>query len=95
MLLYIGINLSTIVCVTAGLTVGFLFGFVARKAVTSKLKRNVLELETEMVENHADILKLTEQLARLENEGAKVDVPVITIGSSKIHGGKTGGGKSS
>lgn len=68
---------------------------MARKAVINKLKRNVLELETEMVENHADILKLTEQLARMENEGVKVDVPVITIGSSKIHGGKTGVSKSS
>lgn len=94
-MLYIGTSLSTIVCITAGLTVGFLFGFLVRKAVIRKLKRNVLELETEMVENHADILKLTEQLAHLENEGVKVDVPVITIGSSKIHGGKTGGSKSS
>jgi hypothetical protein len=84
-----------IACIIAALTVGFLSGFVVRKAVIRKLKRSVLELETEMVENHADILKLTEQIARMENEGAKVDVPVITIGSPKIHGGKTGGSKSS
>jgi hypothetical protein len=68
---------------------------MVRKAVIRKLKRSVLDLETEMVENHADILKLTEQMAHMEYEGNKVDVPVITIGTSKIHGGKTGGSKSS
>jgi hypothetical protein len=94
-MLYIGINLATIVCLTAGLTVGFLSGFMVRKAVIKKLKRSVLDLETEMVENHADILKLTELIARMENDGVKEDVPVITISASKIHGGKTGGGKSS
>jgi hypothetical protein len=93
-MLYIGINLTTIVCLTAGLTVGFLSGLTVRKTVIKKLKRSVLDLETEMVENHADILKLTEQIARMENEGSKADVPVITIGTSKIQGGRTGGGKS-
>ncbi|MDI3322473.1 hypothetical protein [Pinibacter soli] len=94
-MLYIGISLSTIVCIAAALTVGFSSGLMVRKAIIRKLKRSVLELETEMVENHADILKLTEQIARMENEGCKVDVPVITIGSSKIQGGKTGVSKSS
>lgn len=84
-----------LVCITAGLTAGFLFGFLFKKVVVRKLRRQILDLETEMVDNHADILKLTEQIAHMENEGMKVDVPVITIGTSKTHGKKTGGSQSS
>lgn len=82
-MLNIGINLLTPTFFVAVSLLSFLLGFFIRFAITTKLKKKILNLETEMIDNHAEILNLTELLAKKEIELQKADTPVITIGASK------------
>ena len=48
-----------------------LLGFIARSVQLKKKRRRIEELETEIVNSHADILSLQAQLVTLNNHDAK------------------------
>lgn len=61
----------------------FLVGFLVRSGQLKKWRKKVIELETEMLSNHADILDLQKEKATLELTLKSLAIPVISINSSK------------
>jgi hypothetical protein len=61
---------------------GALLGFVCRYRQLQKSQKRILELETEMVNNHAEILRL-HQLTAEQEEPDLVKVPVISLLKAK------------
>lgn len=59
----------------------FVAGFITRKGQLKKMKIKVLELENEMLSNHADILDLQKEKAGLEQKLKEHHIPVISITS--------------
>lgn len=59
----------------------FLLGFMLRKGQIKSLNKKVLELENEMLSNHADILELQKEKAGFEQRLKEVHIPVIPITS--------------
>lgn len=49
----------------------------------SSLRKKILELESEMLSNHADILDLQKEKAQLEQQIKQSKIPVIPMRSSK------------
>lgn len=69
-------NLAVLQVIAAAFAAGTFIGFAFRSRQIAKSKRRILELETEMVENHAEILKLHKlQSDRSGNTGT----PVINL----------------
>ncbi len=54
-------------------------GFFARSAQLNSLRRKVVELEREMLSNHASILELQQQKAGLEKQMKESRIPVIPM----------------
>lgn len=65
--------------------IGFgIAGYTMRSVVIRKLRRRVHELESEMLQNHAEILSLQKENAQIADKLKNNPVPVIPItGSSK------------
>lgn len=59
----------------------FFTGLIIRRSQIKKLKTKVLELENEMLSNHADILELQKEKANLEQKLKELHIPVIPISS--------------
>lgn len=59
----------------------FLIGTILRRGQIKSLKKKVLELENEMLSNHADILELQKEKAGLEQQLKELHIPVIPITS--------------
>lgn len=57
----------------------FLAGFMLRGSQLKSLKKKVLELENEMLSNHADILELQKEKVGLEQRLKEFHIPVIPI----------------
>lgn len=57
----------------------FLTGFMVRVGQLKSLKKKVLELENEMLSNHADILDLQKEKVALEQRLKEFHIPVIPI----------------
>ncbi|NII23877.1 hypothetical protein HB364_02215 [Pseudoflavitalea sp. X16] len=57
----------------------FLTGFTLRGSQLKSQKRKVLELENEMLSNHADILDLQKEKVALEQRLKEFHIPVIPI----------------
>jgi hypothetical protein len=57
----------------------FLTGFLLRKGQIKSLNKKVLELENEMLSNHADILELQKEKAGFEQRLKELHIPVIPI----------------
>ena len=85
-MLSIELTLNVLVLAVAILTV-FLLGYAVRRKQIRSLKRKVIELETEMLINHADILELQKQKALLEQNLQASKIPVIPLNPSKEDGG--------
>lgn len=84
----LAIELTLNVFVLAGaVLIVFLLGYLLRRNQLRSLKRKVLELETEMLVNHADILELQKQKALLEQNLQASKIPVIPLNPSKEDGG--------
>lgn len=78
------IVVSVNVLVLLGIFVfAFLVGYLLRTAQLRKQHSKVIELETEMLRNHADILELQKEKALLEQKLKEIQIPVIPIKSSK------------
>lgn len=68
------------------LVITFLFGFLLRASQIKSLKKKVLELENEMLSNHADILDLQKEKSCIEQKLKEIHIPVIPITASKEEG---------
>jgi len=47
--------------------IGFLIGILARRTITAKYQKRILQLEEEMLKNHARILKLIGETTKVTN----------------------------
>lgn len=63
--------------------IAFLVGFLMRGSQLKKWKKKVIDLETEMLRNHADILDLQKDKVTLEQNLKTIAIPVIPINVSK------------
>ena len=61
----------------------FAAGFILRSEQLKSYGRKVLELEKEMLSNHADILDLQKEKANLVKSIRESKIPVIPMNSSK------------
>jgi hypothetical protein len=75
------LELSGIVFVT------FVLGFMIRSKQIRSFEKKILELEKEMLSNHADILELQKSKALLEQNLQASKIPVIPLNASKDEGG--------
>lgn len=71
------ITLAMLKWLIAAFASGSLLGFTFRTQRIAKAKKRILELETEMVENHAEILRLHKIHA--DRSGNSTKVPVINL----------------
>lgn len=71
------INLAVLQFVLVAFVSGSIIGFSFRARQMAKSKRRILELETEMVENHAEILRLHK--VHFNRSDAVESVPVINL----------------
>jgi hypothetical protein len=59
------------------------FGYIFRKAAVIKSQKRVLSLENEMLANHAEILKLQQELATIQRaKAAQSSTPVVPMKDS-------------
>lgn len=75
------INMVVLFGAVAVFTAGVVLGFVCRSRQLKKSQKRILELETEMVTNHAEILRLHKQQAEQEEPTVET-VPVISLHKS-------------
>lgn len=76
------ISLLTLIWISLAFIAGSLIGFIFRSKQLAKSRKRVLELETEMVENHAEILRLHKLHAERPAAGTKVPVINLPVGES-------------
>lgn len=62
--------------------IAFLMGLIFRTYQLQKSKKRILFLENEMLSNHAEILKLQQQLVLLENKLTDNKTPVVPMKES-------------
>lgn len=74
-------NLVTILASVFLIFSGFLMGILFRSARNYKFKKRILELENEMVQNHAEILSLVQTRKESSNNSTS-NAPVITLNSN-------------
>jgi hypothetical protein len=61
----------------------FLAGFFLQRGRIKSSRKKVIELENEMLSNHADILDLQKEKSALEQRLKELHIPVISITASK------------
>ena len=77
------------VLVLAGIVlISFFLGLMIRRAQIKSYKKKILELEKEMLSNHADILELQKHKALLEQNLQASKIPVIPLKSKEEGGDK-------
>ena len=83
------IELTLNIFVLTGIVLGsFVIGFLIRANQIRSLKRKIVELEKEMLNNHADILELQRSKALLEQNLQASKIPVIPLNPTKEEGGE-------
>ena len=82
------INANAFVWVFAAFLTGSLIGFAFRSRQIAKSRKRILELETEMVENHAEILRLHKHNSEMSDDSS-IKVPVISLSLGDSGGSKT------
>lgn len=85
--LEVTINVFVIVAIFA---VALAAGFMMRASHISGYQRKVVELEKEMLNNHATILNLQQEIAKLEKTLIESKIPVIPMKKSKEDEAKEG-----
>lgn len=65
------------------LLLAFAIGFFIRGGQLTSLKKKIIELEKEMLSNHADILELQREKAHFLRQIKESKIPVIPMNTSK------------
>lgn len=85
-------DLSIDIYVLAALLgLAMLAGFLFRSRQLAKKKRQIAELEIEMIDSHAELLEMQKDYCALESKLTQADSPVIPI--KKKQDGVSGTGK--
>ena len=85
----LAIELSLNVFLLTGIVFGsFLIGFLVTRIQIRTLKIKIVELEREMLNNHADILELQRSKTLLEQNHQASKIPVIPLNPTKDEGGE-------
>ena len=80
----LAIELTLNVFVLAGIVIiFFILGFMIRGKQIRSHKKKIVELEKEMLSNHADILELQRSKALLEQNLQASKIPVIPLNPTK------------
>lgn len=82
------LDASALTWVFSAFLTGSLIGFAFRSRQIVKSRKRILELETEMVENHAEILRLHKHNSEMA-DSTSVKVPVISLSVGESAGPKT------
>ena len=61
----------------------FALGFFVRGGQLNSFRRKIIELEKEMLSNHADILELQKEKALLVRQMKESEIPVIPINTKE------------
>lgn len=61
------------------IAISVMAGMLFRIVQLKKFRKQVLFLESEMMNNHAEILKLQQKLAPFEKSSAEITTPVVPI----------------
>lgn len=61
----------------------FVFGFLLRGSQIKKSRKRIIELEKEMLNNHAEILELQKERASLLRQMKESKIPVIPMNSNR------------
>ncbi len=72
------INMAVLVGAIVVFALGILLGFMCRSFQLKKSQKRILELETEMIDNHAEILRLHRLQAELQGD-EHTRAPVISL----------------
>ena len=68
--------------------ISFFLGLMIRRAKIKSFRKKILELEKEMLSNHADILELQKHAALLEQNLQASKIPVIPLNPKEEGGDK-------
>jgi hypothetical protein len=80
----LAIEFTINISVLAGIVfVSIVLGFMIRRSQIRSLKKKIVELEKEMLSNHADILELQRSKALLEQNLQASKIPVIPLNPAK------------
>jgi len=66
---------------------GMVIGFIIGRGQFAKSQRKIVELEQEMMNNHAEILEIQKAYVQLENKLEEHSIPVISM--MKVNGKDT------
>lgn len=80
--MYANINIAVLLWTLLAFAIGTVGGFAMRSRQLLKSRRRILELETEMVENHAEILRLHKIQSGRKEQSEKVPVISLALGES-------------
>lgn len=81
-MLFIEISLG-LLPLLAVISAAFSLGFILRSSQLRYSRKKVLDLEKEMLDNHAEILELQKERAELLRHMKESRIPVITMKTSK------------
>ena len=65
------------------ITIATFLGFIVRRKQIWSLRKQVIELENEMLSNHSEILDLQRENAVLEQQIKQMHIPVISMKTSR------------
>lgn len=68
----------------AAILIAVALGFIGRSRQLAKKERRIIELESEMVDTHAELLELQRENGVLETKIKDVTNPVIAMKSNKL-----------
>ena len=81
-MLAIQLTINALLLVSIVTTAAFL-GFIFRRRQLWSLRKQVIELENEMLSNHSEILDLQRENALLEQQIKQLHIPVISMKASR------------
>ena len=81
-MLAIQLTINALLLLSIVITATFL-GFIFRSRQLLSLRKQVIELENEMLSNHSEILDLQRENASLEQQMKQLHIPVISMKTSR------------
>ena len=79
----LAIQLSTLLPIALTVIGAFVLGYIIRSSQVKWARRRIIELEKEMLHNHAEILELLKERASLLRQMKESKIPVIPIKSAR------------
>ena len=68
--MFLALNLSSLGLLVTTAIIAFILGSLVKKGIVAKQRKRILELEDEMLANHANILTLEKKIADIQKDKA-------------------------